>query len=50
MRDSAWRKTADEHLLQLAAYREALSRLETKPVREAWLHFPIGGAMLEVRS
>ena len=46
--ETAWRKKALEHLPQLAAYREALLRLGTKPVREAWLHFPIGGAMVEV--
>ena len=46
--ESAWRKKAHEHLPQLAAYREALLRLGTKPVTEMWLHFPIGGAMVQV--
>lgn len=44
----AWRKKAIEFLSQLGAYAEALRRLRTKRVTSAWVHYPIGGGLVEV--
>jgi ATP-dependent exoDNAse (exonuclease V) beta subunit len=43
----AWRAKMAEFLPQLAAYTEALRRVPGKRVAGCWVHFPIGGGMME---
>jgi hypothetical protein len=45
--ESAWRAKGVEFLPQLAAYAEALRRVPGKRVAGCWLHFPLGGGMVE---
>jgi ATP-dependent exoDNAse (exonuclease V) beta subunit len=44
--ESAWRKAAREHGVQLMAYVEALRRADGRPIVGTWLHFVLGGGLV----
>lgn len=46
--EPAWRARVRSFLPQMAAYAEALSRMDDRPVVACWVHLPIGGGMVEI--
>ena len=47
--EAAWRAKCAEFLPQLAVYAQALRRVRSESVAASWVHFPVGGGMLEVK-
>lgn len=46
--EAAWRARVKGFLPQMAAYAAALERLGDRPLAGSWVHFPMGGGMVEV--
>lgn len=45
-KEADWLAHACNYLPQLQVYAEAISKATGKPVREAWIHMPVVGAMI----
>ena len=46
--ESAWRARVKDFLPQMAAYADAVSRLDDRPLIACWVHLPMGGGMVEI--
>lgn len=48
-KESDWLTHAYNYLPQLQTYAEAITKATGKPVREAWIHMPVVGAMIKLK-
>jgi len=46
--EPAWRARVKGFLPQMAAYADAVSRLDDRPLIACWVHLPMGGGMVEI--
>ena len=44
-----WKEIARVHSGQLLAYKQAIEAATDQPVIQTWLHFPIGGGLIELK-